>query len=120
MVDHISPLLDHHDHTAAVYVDAEWAGRRVLARSYADVYLDIELKDKLLIPEQAVIHSGDSRVVFVDQGEGRLQPRRISTGGRNQDFIQVLEGLAEGEVVVTSGNFLLASESKLKAGIDQW
>ena len=120
VVDYIAPMLNNHDHTAEVFVDADWDGRRVLARSYADVYLDIELKDKLLIPEQAVIHSGESRVVFVDQGEGRLQPRRISTGRRNHDTIQVIEGLEEGEVVVTSGNFLLASESKLKAGIDQW
>ncbi|MDJ0806343.1 MAG: efflux RND transporter periplasmic adaptor subunit [Gammaproteobacteria bacterium] len=119
-VEHISPVLDRHDHTAEVFVDADWSGRQVLARSHADVYLEITLKDKLLIPEQAVIHSGESRVVFVDQGEGRLQPRRISTGRRNHDSIQVLEGLAEGDIVVTSGNFLLASESKLKAGIDQW
>ncbi|MGD8589413.1 MAG: efflux RND transporter periplasmic adaptor subunit [Chromatiales bacterium] len=120
IVDHISPVLNHHDHTAEVFVDADWNGRQVLAHSYADVTLEIDLKDKLLIPEQAVIHSGDSRVVFVDQGEGRLQPRRITTGRRNHEYIQVLEGLDEGEVVVTSGNFLLASESKLKAGVDQW
>ena len=120
VVDHIAPVLNHRDHTADVFVEADWNGRQVLARSYADVYLDIELKDKLLIPEQAVIHSGESRVVFVDLGEGRLQPRRIRTGRRNHDSIQVLDGLEAGEVVVTSGNFLLASESKLKAGIDQW
>ena len=119
-VNHISPVLNHRDHTAEVFVDADWGGRRVLARSYADVTLEINLRDKLLIPEQAVIHSGASRVVFVDQGEGRLQPRHIKTGRRNHDSIQVLEGLEEGEVVVTSGNFLLASESKLKAGVDQW
>jgi Cu(I)/Ag(I) efflux system membrane fusion protein len=120
VVDHIAPVLNHRDHTAEVFVEADWNGRQVLARSYADVYLEIELKDKLLIPEQAVIHSGESRVVFVDLGEGRLQPRRIRTGRRNHDSIQVLDGLKQGEVVVTSGNFLLASESKLKAGIDQW
>jgi Cu(I)/Ag(I) efflux system membrane fusion protein len=119
-IDSISPVLNNHDRTAEVYVDALWTGRQLLARSYADVIVHIELKDKLLIPEQAVIHSGDSRVVFVDEGEGRLQPRRIKTGQRNRDVIQVLDGLAEGEIVVTSGNFLLASESKLKAGIDQW
>lgn len=120
VIDSISPVLNSHDHTAEVYVDAVWGKRPVLARSFADVQVDISLKDQLLVPEQAVIHSGDSRVVFVDQGEGRLQPRHIRTGRRNDVMIQVLEGLDEGELVVTSGNFLLASESKLKSGIDQW
>jgi len=120
VIDSISPVLNNHDHSAEVYVDAAWGKRPVLARSYADVLVDISLKDQLLVPEQAVIHSGESRVVFVDQGEGRLQPRKIRTGRRNDVMIQVLEGLEEGELVVTSGNFLLASESKLKSGIDQW
>lgn len=119
-VDYINPMLQERDHTADVFVQADWQGPTVLAHSYADVYLNIELQDQLLVPEQAVIHAGDSRVVFVDEGEGRLTPRRIKTGRRNRDYIQVLEGLEENEVVVTSGNFLLASESKLKSGIDQW
>jgi len=119
-IDSISPALNNHDRSAEVFVDALWAGRQLLAGSYADVIVHVEVKDTLLIPEQAVIHSGESRVVFVDEGEGRLQPRRITTGQRNGEFIQVLDGLQQDEVVVTSGNFLLASESKLKAGIDQW
>ena len=119
-VDYIDPVLSNRDHTADVFVTADWNELNVLANSYADVYLDIVLEDQLLVPEQAVIHSGDSRVVFVDEGEGRLQPRRIKTGRRNREFIQVLDGLKVDEQVVTSGNFLLASESKLKSGIDQW
>lgn len=119
-VEYIAPALSHRDHTADVFVSADWDEQPVLANSYADVYLDIVLEDQLLVPEEAVIHSGDSRVVFVDEGEGRLQPRRIKTGRRNREFIQVLDGLEQNEQVVTSGNFLLASESKLKSGIDQW
>ena len=66
------------------------------------------------------MYAGDTRVVFVDLGEGRLKPQRIKTGLRNADYIEVLEGLREGEMVVTSANFLIAAESKLKAGIAQW
>jgi Cu(I)/Ag(I) efflux system membrane fusion protein len=120
VVDYIRPVLQRHDHTADVYVQADWKGPPVLANSYADVYLEIELKDQLLVPEQAVIHAGESRVVFVDEGEGRLQPRRVKTGRRNREQVQIVEGLKADEQVVTSGNFLLASESKLKSGIDQW
>ena len=116
----IRPVLSHHDHTADVFVRAPYEGPAVLANSYADVYLNVRLPDQLLIPEQAVIFAGENRVVFVDEGQGRLQPRKIKTGRRTREFVQVLEGLREGETVVVSGNFLLASESKLKAGIDQW
>ena len=99
---------------------APYEGPTVLANSYADVYLNVRLPDQLLIPEQAVFFAGENRVVFVDEWQGRLQPRKIKTGRRTREFVQVREGLREGETVVVSGNFLLASESKLKAGIDQW
>ena len=119
-ITHISPILNRHDRTAEVFIDIDWDGRSVMVNSFADVFIDIDLHNQLLIPEQSVIHSGDKRVVFIDKGEGKLEPRRIKTGRRNSDFIQVIEGLEEGDIVVTSGNFLLASESKLKSGLDQW
>jgi Cu(I)/Ag(I) efflux system membrane fusion protein len=53
-------------------------------------------------------------------GDGRLQARKIKTGVRNNDFIEVVEGLDHGDVIVSSGNFLIASESKLKLGLEQW
>jgi len=67
-----------------------------------------------------VLYAGKSRVVFIDLGNGQLQPRKIKTGLRNADDIEVLEGLSPGDKVVTSGNFLIAAESKLKAGVEQW
>ena len=86
----------------------------------AHVHLRIDLGKRLMVPEGAVLYAGNSRVVFVDLGDGRLQPRKIKTGVRNNEDIEVLEGLSVGDKVVTSGNFLIAAESKLKAGIDQW
>ncbi|WP_317705902.1 efflux RND transporter periplasmic adaptor subunit [Methylomarinovum caldicuralii] len=56
----------------------------------------------------------------LDLGDGRLQPRRIEAGRRNRDWIEVRSGLAEGEMVVVSGVFLIAAESKLKAGVAAW
>ena len=64
--------------------------------------------------------AGDSRVVFIDLGQGRLKPVRIKTGRTADGFVEVLDGLSAGDIVVTSGNFLIAAETRLKTGIEQW
>jgi Cu(I)/Ag(I) efflux system membrane fusion protein len=87
---------------------------------YAEVSLQVPLGEQLSVPEEAVIVAGASRIVFVDLGGGRLRPVRIETGRRAQGFVEVLSGLAAGDRVVTSGNFLIAAETRLKTGIDQW
>jgi Cu(I)/Ag(I) efflux system membrane fusion protein len=87
---------------------------------YAEVTLNANLGHRLVVPEGAVMIAGDSRVVFVDLGQGKLKPVKIKTGQRVEGYIEVLDGLKHGDTVVTSGNFLVAAETKLKAGIDQW
>jgi Cu(I)/Ag(I) efflux system membrane fusion protein len=72
------------------------------------------------VPEDAVLFAGESRVVFVDLGGGQLKPVRIKTGQHAGGMIEVTDGLSLGDVIVTSGNFLIAAETKLKAGINQW
>lgn len=88
--------------------------------TFANVYLDADLGERLVVPEDAVLVSGEKRIVFLDLGDGRLQPQEITTGYGNGEQVVVLEGLDEGDAIVTSGNFLIASESKLRAGINQW
>ena len=87
---------------------------------YAEVRLQADIGHRLAVPEDAVLFAGDSRVVFVDLGGGQLRPVRIKTGQHAGGMIEVTEGLSLGDVIVTSGNFLIAAETKLKAGIDQW
>jgi Cu(I)/Ag(I) efflux system membrane fusion protein len=87
---------------------------------YTEVSLEVDLGHRLSVPEEAVIVAGKSRVVFVDLEGGRLKPVWIKTGRRAQGFVEVLEGLSPGDTVVTSGNFLIAAETRLKTGIDQW
>ena len=87
---------------------------------YADVALQVDLGHRLSVPEEAVIVAGKSRVVFVDLGAGRLRPVWIQTGRTAKGYIEVLDGLSLGDTVVTSGNFLIAAETRLKTGIDQW
>ena len=74
----------------------------------------------LLIPDEAVIHSGDSRVVFIALSDGKFAPREIIPGVKaDGGMVQVLDGLDAGETVVTSAQFLLDSESRLKEALNK-
>ena len=84
------------------------------------VDLEVDLGERLAVPEAAVIVAGDTRVVFRDLGDGRLEPVRVRTGRRAGGWVAITEGLQPGDAVVTSGNFLLAAEARLRLGIDQW
>ena len=69
------------------------------------------------VPTSAVIDSGVRRIVLVDLGEGRFEPREVRTGARSEDRVEVLDGVKEGESVVVAANFLIDAESNLKAAI---
>lgn len=82
---------------------------------FANVDLKIEVGRKLAVPEEAVIDTGTRQVVFVDQGDGMFEPRDVKLGAKVDEYYEVLSGLSKGEKVVTSANFLIDSESRLKA-----
>jgi hypothetical protein len=84
---------------------------------FADVVLRRELGDALFVPESAVLRPGERRIVFLDLGDRGLAPREIEIGARVEGGYAVLSGLAEGDRVVTSANFLIDSESSLKAAL---
>lgn len=119
-VAYLYPSLQADTRTARLRVELDNPEGLLHPQAYAQVHLAADLGERLVVPKSAVIYAGRSRVVFVDVGQGYLDPRKIATGIRSEEEIEVLDGLHEGEVVVTSGNFLIATESKLKAGIDQW
>jgi Cu(I)/Ag(I) efflux system membrane fusion protein len=87
---------------------------------YADVVLRRDLGERLVVPEEAVLYAGERSFVFVDLGEGRLKPTAVETGLKTGDEIEILSGLAAGDPVVTSGNFLIAAESRLKLAMEHW
>ena len=68
-------------------------------------------------PDSAVLSTGTRDIVFVAQGEGYFEPREVQVGLRLPDAVEILGGLTEGETIVASGNFLMDSESKLKAAL---
>jgi len=77
----------------------------------------VPLGEQVAIPRSAVIDTGRGRIAFVDLGEGRLEPRPLRLGRAAGDRVEVLDGVAAGETVVTSANFLVDSESRLKAAL---
>ena len=72
----------------------------------------------LSVPDNAVIDSGDRQVVIVDKGEGRFEPRAVALGRRGAGYVEIRDGVTEGEAVVTSANFLIDAESNLKAALN--
>jgi Cu(I)/Ag(I) efflux system membrane fusion protein/cobalt-zinc-cadmium efflux system membrane fusion protein len=88
---------------------------------YANVYIESLIDPAaLVIPQEAVIDSGLRKVVFVAQGAGKFEPRQVRLGleGENSTF-QVLEGLQEGDNIVTSAQFMFDSESRLREAIQK-
>ncbi|WP_287326682.1 efflux RND transporter permease subunit, partial [Mesorhizobium sp.] len=71
----------------------------------------------MAVPDSAVIDTGDRQVVIVDKGEGSFEPRDVKIGMRGDGMAEIMEGLAEGEKVVVSANFLIDAESNLKAAL---
>jgi Cu(I)/Ag(I) efflux system membrane fusion protein len=119
-VTYLSPYIDEKTHTAIVRVELDNSNGLLRPAMFANVNIEADLGKRLVVPEEAVLYSGEQRIVFIDLGDGRLQPRKIKTGVQTERWIEVTEGLNEDDQVVTSGNFLIASESKLKSGLAQW
>ncbi len=90
-----------------------------------DMYVNVRIatnpvENALTIPVEAVLHSGEKQTVFVALGEGKFEPRRVKTGAQNEaGDIEIVQGLFEGEHVVTSAQFMLDSESKLREAIQK-
>ena len=116
----VDPFLGDGTRTARVRLQVENADGRLKPGLFASVTVKANFGEMLLIPEDAVLVSGEKRIVFKDMGEGRLKPVVVRTGYSDGEHIVVRGGLQAGDTIVTSGNFLIAAESKLKAGVDQW
>jgi Cu(I)/Ag(I) efflux system membrane fusion protein len=116
----VYPWLDGAARTGKVRVELPNPGGKLKPDMFADVALSRDLGERLAVPEGAVLYAGPKSYVFLDLGEGRLRPQRVETGREVDGWVEVLSGLAEGDVIVTSGNFLIAAESRLKVALDQW
>jgi Cu(I)/Ag(I) efflux system membrane fusion protein len=116
-VTYIAPTVEAKTRTISVRVEVANRGEDLKPDMFADVVLESDLGTGLLAPESAVIHAGERQLMFVEKEDGRLEPREVELGAKVGENVQVLSGLAEGDHVVVSANFLLDSESSLKAAL---
>jgi Cu(I)/Ag(I) efflux system membrane fusion protein len=113
----IDPFLDPKTRTAKVRIAFANPGGELKPEMFGEVVLESAPRQALRVPTDALIDSGTRHVVFVALGDGKFQPREVRVGADDGSDAEILEGLAEGERVVTRANFLVDSESRLKASL---
>jgi Cu(I)/Ag(I) efflux system membrane fusion protein len=113
----VDPLLDSKTRTAKVRVSLANPGGLLKPEMFGEVVLRTAPRQALRIPADAVIDSGTRSVVFVALGDGKFQPRVVRLGAGDGDHVEVQDGLAAGDTIVTRANFLVDSESRLKASL---
>lgn len=117
-VSYIYPTVEAQTRTLKARLEFPNPGLELKPEMYADVEILVPVEEGLAIPQEAVLDSGTRQIVFVQEGEGRFRPREVTLGPRAGGYYRVLDGLAEGERVVSSPNFLIDSESRFQSAIE--
>src|SRR5437660_3420376 len=112
-VAYIYPYLNEATRTVRVRMEFANPHLKLKPGMYGNVMLHVDAGRRLVVPKEAVLDSGLRQLVFLDLGQGVYQPYPVKLGRRSQDYVEVLEGIKEGDRIVTSANFLLDAESKL-------
>jgi RND family efflux transporter MFP subunit len=113
----IYPTVDATTRTVKARLEFPNPGLQLKPQMFADVGLRIDYGRHVVVPQEAVLDSGKEQTVFVARDGGYFEPRKITTGAKLDGKVVVLSGLKTGETVVTSGNFLIDSESRLKSAM---
>ncbi len=114
----IYPSLNPQTRTVPVRIELANPQAMLKPAMFAQVELPTSAKGKVLtVPHSAVIDSGVRQLVLLVRGAGRFEPREVKLGARSRQWLEVIEGLREGDVVVTSANFLIDAESNLRAAV---
>ena len=117
-VTYVYPTLTAETRTVPVRIELPNTGQLLKPAMFAQVELPVSAQGSVLaVPTSAVIDSGMRRIVLVQVGEGRFEPRDVKIGQRGDDFVEILDGVREAERVVVAANFLIDAESNLKAAI---
>lgn len=116
-VTFISPTVEAATRTTKVRVEIANPSGGLKPDMFADVTLEVDLGSALVVPGSAIIDAGARKLAFVDLGEGRYEPREVTLGERADAGFVVLKGLDAGEKVVVAANFLIDSESSLRAAV---
>ncbi|MBK9522780.1 MAG: efflux RND transporter periplasmic adaptor subunit [Rhodocyclaceae bacterium] len=117
-ISYVYPVLKAETRTIPVRVELANPGQLLKPGMFAELELSVGPSTKVVtVPTSAVIDSGTRRIVLVQLGEGRFEPREVTLGARSDSYIAVTQGVKEGEAVVVSANFLIDAESNLRAAI---
>jgi len=119
-VRYIEPEVAQKTRTIQLTLQVPNRGNRLRVGMYATVIFEpVAAKDAIAVPSQAVLRTGERNVVIVALGDGRFAPREVRLGPQGEGFVQVLEGLTDGDEIVTSAQFLIDSESNLREAIQK-
>jgi Cu(I)/Ag(I) efflux system membrane fusion protein len=117
-VEVIYPEINKETRTARIRVELSNPELMLLHDMYVDAEIDTGSGEPVLsVPQSAVMDTGSRQAVLVDKGEGRFEPRDVKLGHRGDGYVEVREGISQGEPVVVSANFLIDAESNLKAAL---
>ena len=116
-VGFVAPTVDVATRTLRIRIELDNASQKLKPGMFADVRLQATGAQAVLIPAEALVDTGDYQYVFLVKDAGRFEPRRVRAGARSAGKVQVLEGLAADDEVVTTANFLIDSESRLQAAV---
>jgi Cu(I)/Ag(I) efflux system membrane fusion protein len=116
-IDYIYPSVDPTTRTLRARVRFANHGVMLKPGMYGNVLIQKPLGSRLTVPEEAILDSGTRKIVFLDRGDGHFEPREVQVGQRTDGRREILSGLEPGDRVVTSGNFLIDSESRLKSAL---
>lgn len=111
----VNPVLDAATRTNQVRAEVMNPENKLKPEMFVNAKIKVDLGEKLAVPESAVLDTGLRKIVYVSEKDNTLESREIVVGQKAEGFYEVLEGLEEGDIVVTSGNFLIDSESRLKS-----
>jgi RND family efflux transporter MFP subunit len=119
-VTYVYPYLQRKTRDVVVRLEFKNPTLELKPEMYADVEIKGEAGTGLIVPDEAVIRSGKRNIIFVDRGNNKFTPRDVTLGlSLDNQRVQILTGLVQGERIVTSGQFLLDSESKLKEAVQK-
>jgi Cu(I)/Ag(I) efflux system membrane fusion protein len=121
-VQFIYPVLDLTSRTLRLRLEfknkSDRNGPRLRPGMYGNVLLDLPSTTGLVVPAEAVVDTGETQYLFIAKEGGHFEPRLVKVGTRLGERLEILSGVAEGDTIVTTGNFLIDSESRLRAAIE--
>jgi membrane fusion protein, copper/silver efflux system len=114
-VSKVLPVFDPSTRTLKVRLEVDNPGFTLRPDMFVDVEMPVQTAPAITVPSTAILFTGRSKTVFVDRGNGYFEPRKVETGWRLGDRVEITGGLMAGEKIVLSGNFFIDSESRLQS-----